>query len=120
MLGHMFKLCGIASQLNYKERARIKEKQMKIIKFNKMQEMVDFEKMTLSPLIRGNICYLATSQERYPADWVNPITLEDQNGNTLAIFFREDASISRVVANFYGRRKNLYEILPAPVSNSED
>ena len=93
---------------------------MKIVNFNTMKEMVDFEKMTLSPQIKGNVCYLATSQESYPADCVNPITLEDKNGNTLAIFFREDASISRVVANFYGRRKNLYEILPAPSSNSED
>ena len=89
---------------------------MEIIKFNTMGEMVDFEKMTLSPRIKGNVCYLAISQESYPADCVNPITLEDKHGNTLAIFFREDASISRVVANFYGRRKNLYEILPAPAS----
>ena len=95
---------------------------MKTVRFNTMKEMVDFEKMTLSPQIKGNVCYLATSQESYPADCVNPITLEDKNGNTLAIFFREDASISRVVANFYkpGCRKNLYEILPAPASNSED
>ena len=91
---------------------------MEIIKFNTMGEMVDFEKMTLSPRIKGNVCYLAISQESYPADCVNPITLEDKHGNTLAIFFREDASISRVVANFYGRRKNLYEILPAPASIS--
>ena len=91
---------------------------MEIIKFDTMEEMVDFEKMTLSPRIKGNVCYLAISPESYPADWVNPITLEDKHGNTLAIFFREDASISRVIANFYGRRKNLYEILPAPASIS--
>ncbi len=91
---------------------------MEIVKFNTMAEMVDFENMTLSPRIKGNVCYLATSQESYPADWVNPLKLEGKNGNVLAIFFREDGSISRVVANFYKleRRKNLYEILPAPAS----
>ena len=93
---------------------------MKIVRFNTMAEMVDFEKMTLSPRIKGNVCYLAIGPESYPADCVNPITLEDKHGNTLAIFFREDASISRVVANFYQPecRKNLYEILPAPASIS--
>lgn len=114
----MFKLCGIASQINYWERARSKEKQMEIVTFDTMKEMVDFENMTLSPRIKGNVCYLAISRESYPEDLVNPLKLEGKNGNVLSIFFREDASISRVVANFYKPRcrKNLYEILPAPAS----